>query len=133
METCSVCGVSVCEPHARTLGLMSSCDVCDLRCCVDCLGDTDIEPPIVTCAGQQGRLAMLPCRKRVCSKHVSVCVVVSPKANLEPPTKFQIIPWQALGCAAESDGELKATLEICLLYTSPSPRDGLLSRMPSSA
>ena len=24
-------------------------------------------------------------------------------------------------------------LQICLLYTSPSPRDGLLSRMPSSA
>ena len=23
--------------------------------------------------------------------------------------------------------------EVCLLYTSPSPRDGLLSRMPSSA
>ena len=28
-----------------------------------------------------------------------------------------------------SEGEIK----ICLLYTSPSPRDGLLSRMPSSA
>ena len=28
----------------------------------------------------------------------------------------------------------EATLsQICLLYTSPSPRDGLLSRMPSSA
>ena len=26
-----------------------------------------------------------------------------------------------------------AWLDICLLYTSPSPRDGLLSRMPSSA
>ena len=26
-----------------------------------------------------------------------------------------------------------ATSSICLLYTSPSPRDGLLSRMPSSA
>ena len=26
-----------------------------------------------------------------------------------------------------------AKAEICLLYTSPSPRDGLLSRMPSSA
>ena len=26
-----------------------------------------------------------------------------------------------------------ATNTICLLYTSPSPRDGLLSRMPSSA
>ena len=31
--------------------------------------------------------------------------------------------------------EIKATLAsvACLLYTSPSPRDGLLSRMPSSA
>ena len=28
---------------------------------------------------------------------------------------------------------LHAFLRICLLYTSPSPRDGLLSRMPSSA
>src|SRR5665647_1641864 len=27
----------------------------------------------------------------------------------------------------------KAEYNICLLYTSPSPRDGLLSRMPSSA
>ena len=26
-----------------------------------------------------------------------------------------------------------ANVAICLLYTSPSPRDGLLSRMPSSA
>ena len=25
------------------------------------------------------------------------------------------------------------TCDVCLLYTSPSPRDGLLSRMPSSA
>ena len=29
--------------------------------------------------------------------------------------------------------ELDAVYEPCLLYTSPSPRDGLLSRMPSSA
>ena len=29
--------------------------------------------------------------------------------------------------------ELKYILNTCLLYTSPSPRDGLLSRMPSSA
>ena len=28
---------------------------------------------------------------------------------------------------------LAAEFPICLLYTSPSPRDGLLSRMPSSA
>ena len=29
--------------------------------------------------------------------------------------------------------ELLDITEVCLLYTSPSPRDGLLSRMPSSA
>src|SRR5664279_521184 len=28
---------------------------------------------------------------------------------------------------------LDGVIDICLLYTSPSPRDGLLSRMPSSA
>ena len=33
-----------------------------------------------------------------------------------------------------SDGVINmALLNFCLLYTSPSPRDGLLSRMPSSA
>ena len=31
------------------------------------------------------------------------------------------------------DEEVKRAYEACLLYTSPSPRDGLLSRMPSSA
>ena len=29
--------------------------------------------------------------------------------------------------------DIKLGDEVCLLYTSPSPRDGLLSRMPSSA
>ena len=31
------------------------------------------------------------------------------------------------------EGLLKILSNVCLLYTSPSPRDGLLSRMPSSA
>ena len=31
------------------------------------------------------------------------------------------------------NGSAKAWAFVCLLYTSPSPRDGLLSRMPSSA
>ena len=30
-------------------------------------------------------------------------------------------------------GDLNESTRTCLLYTSPSPRDGLLSRMPSSA
>ena len=36
----------------------------------------------------------------------------------------------------EKDGKVVGCfgkLTVCLLYTSPSPRDGLLSRMPSSA
>ena len=32
-----------------------------------------------------------------------------------------------------SNGAVYVTSSLCLLYTSPSPRDGLLSRMPSSA
>ena len=32
-----------------------------------------------------------------------------------------------------ASGEVSAQACACLLYTSPSPRDGLLSRMPSSA
>ena len=31
------------------------------------------------------------------------------------------------------DASVQAVCNACLLYTSPSPRDGLLSRMPSSA
>ena len=34
---------------------------------------------------------------------------------------------------SEQDKPFLAYLSFCLLYTSPSPRDGLLSRMPSSA
>ena len=34
---------------------------------------------------------------------------------------------------ADLNGELKQWLHICLLYTSPSPRDLSTSRMPSSA
>ena len=35
--------------------------------------------------------------------------------------------------AAAADPAVGERVRICLLYTSPSPRDGLLSRMPSSA
>ena len=42
---------------------------------------------------------------------------------------------QRLGLVEAIWGEHKSAEQIiaCLLYTSPSPRDGLLSRMPSSA
>ena len=40
---------------------------------------------------------------------------------------LQVIPKLGYG------GAETGCFDICLLYTSPSPRDGLLSRMPSSA
>ena len=42
-----------------------------------------------------------------------------------------LIPWLCLALAAI--GQQIVMGYACLLYTSPSPRDGLLSRMPSSA
>ena len=55
--------------------------------------------------------------------------------------KTNIARWYAIQVASSCEKKVKATLEqraitlgvSCLLYTSPSPRDGLLSRMPSSA
>ena len=39
----------------------------------------------------------------------------------------------AAGAAASAATVCTYHVDTCLLYTSPSPRDGLLSRMPSSA
>ena len=51
----------------------------------------------------------------------------------DPSKQAHVLDWrhraQEFGLAVETHDEL----EDCLLYTSPSPRDGLLSRMPSSA
>ena len=41
--------------------------------------------------------------------------------------------FQDLGFDHNDQGDFRAQHSICLLYTSPRPRDGLLSRMPSSA
>ena len=42
--------------------------------------------------------------------------------------------WMAgTGAVGYEAGQVEAAVGTCLLYTSPSPRDGLLSRMPSSA
>ena len=40
---------------------------------------------------------------------------------------------ETLYCTCFKQAEASDIPKICLLYTSPSPRDGLLSRMPSSA
>ena len=49
--------------------------------------------------------------------------------NMKPIDKTNTLLDQTMG--AKYARSVMAT--VCLLYTSPSPRDGLLSRMPSSA
>ena len=52
-----------------------------------------------------------------------------------PATKFpRIVSYLPMAhIAARAGDHYQAIYRVCLLYTSPSPRDGLLSRMPSSA
>ena len=50
-------------------------------------------------------------------------------ASLPPSTEAAI----ELKNITKRFGHVVANSDVCLLYTSPSPRDGLLSRMPSSA
>ena len=45
----------------------------------------------------------------------------------------ELKPLLNLECLSVTGETLNERLQSCLLYTSPSPRDGLLSRMPSSA
>ena len=52
--------------------------------------------------------------------------------RLEPITRNDV-PRDQFKIVKRTGGQEIATRESCLLYTSPSPRDGLLSRMPSSA
>ena len=45
----------------------------------------------------------------------------------------QFLLAQLIGFLEQNRDQILKDYENCLLYTSPSPRDGLLSRMPSSA
>ena len=62
------------------------------------------------------------------------------KALEKPVDGNWIMPWDRSSDGPNNPttgksygGGYNAFVLICLLYTSPSPRDGLLSRMPSSA
>ena len=87
--------------------------------------------------------------KRAGGNHVALCPFHkenSPSFNVNPQRQI----YHCFGCHASGDvfkfvqeyehvefieavERLAERAGICLLYTSPSPRDGLLSRMPSSA
>ena len=54
-------------------------------------------------------------------------------ANLIKDKKIAIFGYGSQGHAHALNLKDSGVKEVCLLYTSPSPRDATLSRMPSSA
>ena len=73
------------------------------------------------------------------ARGVSDPPLVSTNKITDWDTRLEVLGWiidtEALTVTLPSRKRLKLSslLADCLLYTSPSPRDGLLSRMPSSA
>ena len=65
----------------------------------------------------------------------NTCVSENCKYEYDKLKKLQEAPSEALEFLQLLLSQLETTEDsnFCLLYTSPSPRDGLLSRMPSSA
>ena len=59
--------------------------------------------------------------------------VIPPRSNRKEPAHPDYRRYKDRNRVERMFGKLKLQRRICLLYTSPSPRDGLLSRMPSSA
>ena len=53
--------------------------------------------------------------------------------ELSPAFDASVMKRVRPGRLATTDRMVIVLYSVCLLYTSPSPRDGLLSRMPSSA
>ena len=67
-------------------------------------------------------------------KHPSFIKEYSPTTTTQSrPKYYSLFDDTAFELSPVPDSGYTAELHYCLLYTSPSPRDGLLSRMPSSA
>ena len=64
------------------------------------------------------------------SKKATTIAIVNQKGGTGKTTTCENL---GIGLAMEGKKVLLVDTDPCLLYTSPSPRDGLLSRMPSSA
>ena len=88
---------------------------------------------LVTAGNTDGREPFIPANSIITSAQV----VVKTAFTSAGATTLSIGLAQDDGTVIDADGIdatiAKGVLDACLLYTSPSPRDGLLSRMPSSA
>ena len=62
---------------------------------------------------------------------LAYCNPCQPTSGPTPPSFLSFFPYSPF--YRDIGSPFPSPLHACLLYTSPSPRDGLLSRMPSSA
>ena len=88
-----------------------------LELCMFAEGSTFQEE--ISAVGKSGKIeCLIPGPSRFWPEHLGE----------EPTPKIVVSPR-----APKGPTEIEIPVDPCLLYTSPSPRDGLLSRMPSSA
>ena len=98
----------------------------------DPLGFTAQGLEIIQINEEQGQFGFDRIKELVESYKVDRFVVGLPK-NMNNTSGPRVEASQAYGAKLEELFDLPVDYQDCLLYTSPSPRDGLLSRMPSSA
>ena len=90
-------------------------------------GMKDINHASINTESKLDRLVSLHIRLTV--EHTdAIALIVREWIHLKEPAKQKYIQLRD-----DYENDFKAILESCLLYTSPSPRDATLSRMPSSA
>ena len=94
----------------------SDSDLKTLKPAVDILKEFGIETEVCILSAHRTPIEMMEYAKNAESDNIKVIIA-------------------GAGGAAHLPGMLASLscIPVCLLYTSPSPRDGLLSRMPSSA
>ena len=92
-----------------------------------------VEPSVcIYCAGKENCNSQGDCGKR----NIPAYAVLSEYTNRAIAMKIFHFPWNSRPISKtvpKKKRDYYATLYVCLLYTSPSPRDRTRSRMPSSA
>ena len=71
-------------------------------------------------------------KKKVSNRYVTIFFGNINKKNNQK-LNISFVTKKKIGNAVKRNKIKRRLRNICLLYTSPSPRDGILSRMPSSA
>ena len=99
---------------------------------------TELEKALIEKCANDPRLELLQAQwtydKRLATKALQTVGNNFPHYSLHDASHSNTILVQVTRVLGDRVNQLSATdIWLCLLYTSPSPRDGLLSRMPSSA